>query len=144
MLKGTLLNAINSLMSKAMKLASDQKPNALLDADQSVGKPYPRVDGRLKVTGKAQYSAEYPLDGLTHAALVRSTIARGRITELDTAAEAVPGVLAATTYQNAPLKAPANAYVVNMANPLACSTISRAAWSAEGNLKGVIGRAIPA
>ena len=123
-LKGTLLNAANSLMSKAMKLTPDREPDELLHADQFVGQPYPRVDGRLKVTGGAQYSAEFPLDGLTHAALVHSTIAKGKITALDTtAAEAVPGVLAVMTYQNAPRMAPpADAYVVNMANPLAGST----------------------
>ena len=123
-LKGTLLNTANSLMSKAMKLAPDQEPDDLLHADQFVGKPYPRVDGRLKVTGGAQYSAEYALPGLTHAALVHSTIAKGTITALDTAAaEAVPGVLAVMTYQNAPrMAAPASAYVVDMANPLAGST----------------------
>ncbi len=123
-LKGTLLNTANSLMSKAMKLTPDREPDALLHADQFVGQPYPRVDGRLKVTGSAQYSAEYALPGLTHAALVHSTIAKGTITALDTtAAAAVPGVLAVMTYQNAPrMYAPTDAYVVNMANPLAGST----------------------
>ena len=123
-LKGTLLNAGSRLMSQAMKLTPDAEPDELLAADQFVGQPYPRVDGRLKVTGGAQYSAEYALDGLTYAALVHSTIAKGTITALETAAAAaVPGVLAVMTYQNAPrMPAPTAAYVVSMANPLAGST----------------------
>ena len=48
-------------------------------ANLAVGKPVNRVDGRLKVTGTATFSAEYPLPGLLHAVLVQSTIARGKI-----------------------------------------------------------------
>ncbi|NML67984.1 xanthine dehydrogenase family protein molybdopterin-binding subunit [Hymenobacter sp. RP-2-7] len=107
-----------------MKLTPDLQPDPLLHADKFVSQPYPRVDGRLKVTGSARYSAEFPVDGLTYAALVHSPIAKGKITALDTAAaEAVPGVLAVMTYLNAPrLQTPSYAYVVSMANPLAGST----------------------
>ena len=62
-----------------------------------------RVDGRLKVTGGARYSAEFPAAGLAHAVIVQSTVARGRITRIDTsAAEKVPGVLRVLTHENAP------------------------------------------
>ncbi|RRB06729.1 xanthine dehydrogenase family protein molybdopterin-binding subunit [Larkinella rosea] len=62
-----------------------------------------RVDGRLKVTGTATYSAEYPLENLAHAVLVTSTIAKGRITGLDfKLAESVPGVLAVISHLNSP------------------------------------------
>jgi xanthine dehydrogenase YagR molybdenum-binding subunit len=62
-----------------------------------------RVDGRLKVTGKAKYSAEYKVDGLTYGVLAGSTIAKGTIKTLDIkAAQEAPGVLAVITYQNAP------------------------------------------
>ena len=62
-----------------------------------------RVDGRLKVTGAAKYSAEYSVKGVTYGVLVGSTIAKGSITSLDTrAAERAPGVLAVITYQNCP------------------------------------------
>src|SRR5258708_39294793 len=68
-----------------------------------VGAPLDRVDGRLKVTGAATYTAEHRIDGLTHAALVQSAIARGRITRLDTsAAEAALGVLGVISHMNAP------------------------------------------
>ncbi|MGZ4001037.1 MAG: xanthine dehydrogenase family protein molybdopterin-binding subunit, partial [Mucilaginibacter sp.] len=62
-----------------------------------------RVDGRLKVTGAAKYSAEYDIKGVTYAVLVGSTIAKGTITTLDTkAATGAPGVLAVITYLNCP------------------------------------------
>ena len=69
----------------------------------AVGAPMDRVDGRLKVTGGAHYSAEMPVAGAVHAVMVTSTIAHGRVRSADTrAAERVPGVLAVLTPMNAP------------------------------------------
>ena len=69
----------------------------------SVGKPLDRVDGRLKVTGRALYSAEHPVPNAAAAVMVMSTIPSGRISGMDTAeAEAAPGVLAIMTHRNAP------------------------------------------
>ncbi len=68
-----------------------------------VGKPTRRVDGRLKVTGAARYAAEVRLPSLAHGALVLSTIASGKVTEIDSsAALAAPGVLAVLDHRNAP------------------------------------------
>jgi xanthine dehydrogenase YagR molybdenum-binding subunit len=76
--------------------------------DPVVGKPVDRVDGNAKTTGGARFAAEYPYPNLAHAALVHSTIARGRITAVDTtAATAVPGVIAVLTHLNAPPMRPA-------------------------------------
>jgi xanthine dehydrogenase YagR molybdenum-binding subunit len=62
-----------------------------------------RVDGRQKVTGAAKYSAEYQIPNLTYAVLVESTIAKGRIKNLDTKkAENAPGILAIIHHGNAP------------------------------------------
>ena len=62
-----------------------------------------RVDGRAKVTGAATYSAEFVVPNVTHAFIVQSTIAKGTITEIDSAdAEKSPGVLAVYTHLNAP------------------------------------------
>jgi len=67
------------------------------------GKPLDRVDGRLKVTGAAHYSAEIPMQNIAYAALIGSTIARGSIKTIDTSvAEKSPGVLAILTHLNAP------------------------------------------
>ena len=53
-----------------------------------------------KTTGTALFSAEYPYPDLAHAALVHATVARGRITAIDTAdASAVEGVLAVLTHE---------------------------------------------
>lgn len=69
----------------------------------AVGAPMDRVDGRLKVTGGARYSAEMPVEHVAHAVMVTSTIARGRVRGADTsAAERAPGVLAVLTPGNAP------------------------------------------
>jgi len=68
-----------------------------------MGTDLERLDGRAKVTGTAPYAFEYPLDNPTYLHPVQSTVARGRITAVDTsAAEAVPGVLAVLTHLNAP------------------------------------------
>jgi xanthine dehydrogenase YagR molybdenum-binding subunit len=62
-----------------------------------------RVDGKAKVTGAAQFSAEFRIPNLTYGVLVGSTIAKGSIASLDVkAAGNAPGVISIITYQNAP------------------------------------------
>jgi xanthine dehydrogenase YagR molybdenum-binding subunit len=69
----------------------------------AIGQPISRIDGRLKVTGGARYTADIPLAGAAHAAIVHSTIANGRTVSIDTAAaEKAPGVLAVFTHRNMP------------------------------------------
>ena len=68
----------------------------------TIGTEVSRVDGPLKVTGEARYSAEFAPPGLAYAALVVSTIPAGRITVIDTAAaERAPGVTLVLTHANA-------------------------------------------
>ncbi len=68
-----------------------------------IGKPLNRVDGNLKVTGGALYSAEFTQENLAYAVGIPSTIARGKIKSIDTsAAESLPGVISVITYKNAP------------------------------------------
>jgi xanthine dehydrogenase YagR molybdenum-binding subunit len=69
----------------------------------SIGAPMNRVDGRLKVTGGARYAAEYPLPNIAHAVIITSTIAKGRVKQIDASSlgESM-GVLAVLTPQNAP------------------------------------------
>jgi xanthine dehydrogenase YagR molybdenum-binding subunit len=63
-----------------------------------------RVDGRLKVTGAAKYSAEYEVAGLVYGVLVGSTITKGTIKSIDTKkAENAPGVLVVITHFNTPV-----------------------------------------
>ena len=51
-----------------------------------IGEGIDRLDGPLKVTGGAKYSAEYPTERLTYGVIVQSAVARGSITAFDTAA----------------------------------------------------------
>jgi xanthine dehydrogenase YagR molybdenum-binding subunit len=74
-----------------------------MEATTAIGKPVSRVDGRLKVSGRATYAAEFAIPGLVYAAAVRSTIACGRIASIDPAeAETAPGVIVVVTHLNAP------------------------------------------
>jgi xanthine dehydrogenase YagR molybdenum-binding subunit len=67
----------------------------------NMGKPEPRVDGRLKVTGEARYGSDFPVSNPTFAYLVTSSIAKGEITGMDLSdAKAVPGVLDIFTHEN--------------------------------------------
>ncbi|MFE1601141.1 xanthine dehydrogenase family protein molybdopterin-binding subunit [Methylobacterium sp. ID0610] len=69
----------------------------------NLGQPLTRREGRLKVTGAAHYAADHHPDGMLHAVLATSTIARGRVVSLDVAAaQAHPGVVAVMTPENAP------------------------------------------
>ena len=70
------------------------------------GQPIDRKDGRQKVTGAAQYAAEFPIPSVVHAVLVQSTIAAGQVAGFELAtAQGMPGVLAIITPDNAlPLK----------------------------------------
>jgi xanthine dehydrogenase YagR molybdenum-binding subunit len=68
----------------------------------AVGKGLDRVDARLKVTGQATYAAEVQVAGVAHAVMVTSSIAKGRIAAIDTAAaSAARGVLTVLTHENA-------------------------------------------
>lgn len=73
----------------------------------AIGQPVSRVDGPLKVAGQARFAAEVQLPNLAYAALVTSTIARGRIAAIGIeAAVAAPGVILVMTHKNAPRMKP--------------------------------------
>jgi xanthine dehydrogenase YagR molybdenum-binding subunit len=68
-----------------------------------VGRGIDRVDGPLKVSGRAAYAPETPVANALRAVLVTSTISVGRIADIAAAeAERSPGVFAVLTHQNAP------------------------------------------
>ncbi|MEJ7769330.1 MAG: xanthine dehydrogenase family protein molybdopterin-binding subunit [Chitinophagaceae bacterium] len=65
--------------------------------------PLDRIDGRLKVTGAAKYSAEYQVPNLSYGVLVSSTIARGKIIQIESRmAEKAPGVIGIVSHLNSP------------------------------------------
>src|SRR5918996_1092788 len=66
-----------------------------IPAASPIGRKTPRVDGPLKVSGKAEYASDFHFPGMLYAVPVEATIANGRVTKLDTAAaEKMPGVRA--------------------------------------------------
>ncbi|MBV8370338.1 MAG: xanthine dehydrogenase family protein molybdopterin-binding subunit [Candidatus Eremiobacteraeota bacterium] len=67
-----------------------------------VGAPVDRVDGRLKVTGAAKYSAEIAVPNLAYGVMVLSTAASGTASVDATTALRAPGVIDVMTPQNAP------------------------------------------
>jgi xanthine dehydrogenase YagR molybdenum-binding subunit len=68
-----------------------------------IGTPTSRVDGRAKVTGAAQYAAEFKAPDLAYGSVVASTIPNGRIARIDTTeALAVEGVLDVLTHAKRP------------------------------------------
>ncbi|AMR28299.1 hypothetical protein A0257_15195 [Hymenobacter psoromatis] len=68
-----------------------------------VGKPTSRVDGPAKVTGAANYAADYDVPDLWYGYLVNSPIAKGKITKIDAAPVlALPGVKRVFTHENMP------------------------------------------
>ena len=106
-------DAVQSLMGKAITMAPDSwipggTPDPLIEHRHGlIGAPVSRIDGPLKVQGKATFAAEFVLDGMCYAALAFSTVARGRIATLDTAAaEGAPGVVLVMTHRNAPRMQP--------------------------------------
>jgi len=68
-----------------------------------VGKSVQRVDGVAKVTGKARYADDFTMPGMRVAKYLRSTIAHGRVIEIDTSkAKALPGVDGVYTFEDVP------------------------------------------
>ncbi|MFF4763109.1 xanthine dehydrogenase family protein molybdopterin-binding subunit [Streptomyces sp. NPDC001292] len=68
-----------------------------------IGAGVDRVDGQPKVHGQAPFPNDVTYPNLAHAALVRSTIAAGRVSRIDTGtAESAPGVLTVITHENMP------------------------------------------
>jgi xanthine dehydrogenase YagR molybdenum-binding subunit len=66
-----------------------------------IGTPITRIDGPKKVSGRAQYAIEHRMENLAFAAAVTSTIANGRVTNIDLSeAERMPGVLAILHHGN--------------------------------------------
>lgn len=73
------------------------------DPKANMGQPVPRYDAAAKVTGRATYGADMPLDNPAYAFLVTSAIAKGRINSFDLHdAKNVRDVIDIVTHENAP------------------------------------------
>src|ERR1700720_3566807 len=73
-----------------------------------IGLPLDRVDGQLKVTGRATYAFEYAAQGgAAYGVIVPAAIAKGRVVAVDVReAERAPGVLLVLTKDDAPPQTP--------------------------------------
>ena len=105
----SIKSAAMKVMQKAIEVAPDTwipggTPDPLLRQKHGIlGAPVSRIDGPLKVTGTAPFAAEFPVTGMLFAAIAYSSIAKGRLLSLDTAAaEAAPGVSLVMSFRNAP------------------------------------------
>src|SRR5262249_36595939 len=66
-----------------------------------VGRSLSRIEGREKVTGRAEYTHTMRLPGMLHAKIFRSTVAHGRIRSIDvSAAKKMPGVYRVVTSED--------------------------------------------
>lgn len=84
--------------------------SSLLDkTDQNIiSRPIDRIEGPLKVSGRARYSAEFKLPNMAHGVLVGATIGKGRVIGIDAAdAEKLPGVIKIVTDYETFLRNPA-------------------------------------
>ena len=67
-------------------------------ASKLVGKPINRVEGSLKVSGQAPYTAEIHLDNQAYGVLVSATIAKGRVKKIDSRSlEGIPNIIKVVT-----------------------------------------------
>ncbi|MBT2478831.1 xanthine dehydrogenase family protein molybdopterin-binding subunit [Streptomyces sp. ISL-94] len=95
------MNSSTALQAPALGSPAPQAP--------ALGSPATRREGPEKVTGKARYAAEHAPPDRAYAWPVPATVARGRVTAVDTAgALALPGVLAVLTPSDAPRLGPAD------------------------------------
>ena len=92
------------------------------------GEPISRVDGVAKVTGAARYAVEFAPPDVACGVIIQSTIAMGRITEIERA----PGVLAVITHRNAPQLPYQKQHPTRRSTPRSASSCRccKAPWSA--------------
>ena len=116
---------MQSLFETIAQFVPDKAHDALLDQDGFLGKSLDRVDGRLKVTGKAPFTAEFDLGNVAHAVLVHATIAKGKVSKIDTErARAAGGVIEILTYKNMPsLNAPPLVDIMDLKKGMAASDL---------------------
>src|ERR1700674_5758444 len=110
------MKVIRSSSETTARYAPDPATDPLRHTHGYIGKSVSRVDGVLKVTGGAHFAAAVDVDNVAYAALLCSTIAKGRVVAFDLSeAHAARGVLVVMTHETAPaMNAPS---LVNMDKP---------------------------
>ncbi|HEY3997577.1 MAG TPA: xanthine dehydrogenase family protein molybdopterin-binding subunit [Candidatus Xenobia bacterium] len=91
------------------------RPDPLIHQHGLIGASISRLDGPLKVQGAARFAAEIPLEGMLYAAVLFSTIPKGRLVSIDiSAAQAAPGVALVMTHLNAPRLKPLPSFMQDL------------------------------
>ena len=73
-----------------------------LEPLSTIGNDTPRIDAIERVTGRAKYTRDWKLPGMLFGKVLRSPHPHARLVSIDTSeAEALPGVQAVITYENA-------------------------------------------
>ena len=70
------MSVIRKVVETAARYMPDRAPDPLMHTDARIGhigRPYSRVDGPLKVTGGARFTAEFAVEDITQAVVVCST-----------------------------------------------------------------------
>jgi xanthine dehydrogenase YagR molybdenum-binding subunit len=81
--------------AKGPEPQGQKNPPAAAPEFKWIGRPTPRIDGDLIVTGRAKYIHDLVFEGMLHAKILRSPHASAEIVSLDTSlAESLPGVKA--------------------------------------------------
>src|SRR4030088_526310 len=85
----------------SFKSRRDRSMPTRVSTGGQIGRSLPRLEGREKVTGRAEYTHTMRLPGMLHGKIFRSTVAHGRIKSIDTsAAKEVPGVYRVVTSED--------------------------------------------
>ena len=97
------MSLLNKVMETVVPHLPGPAPDPMMGQGGAVGKSLSRVDGAQKVKGEATFSAEFKPENLAYAALVYSSIAKGKITKIDASrAEKSAGFISILSHENAP------------------------------------------
>ena len=121
------MSVMMTLLETVVQFVPDKERDPLLDTDHEgfLGQPLDRVDGPLKVKGEARFTAEFEVPDVAHAALVYSTIAKGKVSKIDTdRAKRAGGVLEIFTWKNMPhMAAPPLVDITDLKKGMAASDL---------------------
>ena len=119
------MNLLKTVFETVAQFLPDREHDPVLERDGFLGKPLVRVDAEAKVKGKARFTSEFDIPNLAHATLVFSTIAKGKVSKIDTErAKRTPGVLEVLTWKNMPkLAAPLLVDMTDMKKGMAGSNL---------------------
>lgn len=88
-----------------MRPIDSRESEEMSDKYSVIGKPLPKTDGRVKVTGQAKYTGDLKFPNMLVGKILTSPHAHAKIISIDTTeAEKLPGVKAVITHKDVPDK----------------------------------------